>query len=217
MEALFEFISATGDGVFAVDGQQRIVLWNDGAVALLGYAAEEVLGHRCFRVIAGLDGQGCDICQPGCRVIRDARRGRRVENADVRVHDRDGRERWLNFTTLLVPSAWKELSLLVHLFRDVPHSHEIERVPPAILGADVTPDLASDRMPDATEQETGKLTGREREVLRQLAAGASTDAIARKLFISPTTVRNHIQNILEHLGVHSRLEAVTYSLREGLL
>lgn len=41
-----------------------------------------------------------------------------------------------------------------------------------------------------------------------LAAGMDTRMIASMLFISPITVRNHIQNLLRKLGVHSRLEAV---------
>ena len=40
--------------------------------------------------------------------------------------------------------------------------------------------------------------------------GATTTTIAEKLFISPTTVRNHIQNIFSKLQVHTRLEAVAY-------
>jgi len=61
------------------------------------------------------------------------------------------------------------------------------------------------------------LTGREREVLRLLASGVSTKAVAQKLFISRFTARNHIQKILAKLKVHSRLEAATLALRNGLL
>jgi two-component system response regulator DegU len=60
------------------------------------------------------------------------------------------------------------------------------------------------------------LTRREREVLNQLITGVSTDVIAGRLFISPRTVRNHINHILGKLGVHSRLEAVTLYIRSGL-
>ncbi len=61
------------------------------------------------------------------------------------------------------------------------------------------------------------LTDREREVLRLLAAGASTKAIAKQLFISSSTVRNHITKILAKLDVRSRLEAVTLAMRSGLI
>ncbi len=52
------------------------------------------------------------------------------------------------------------------------------------------------------------LTDRELEILRRLAAGSSTAAIARDLSIAPTTVRNHVQRIITKLHVHSRLAAV---------
>jgi two-component system response regulator DevR len=61
------------------------------------------------------------------------------------------------------------------------------------------------------------LTPRERQVLDLLALGESKEAIARRLFLSTNTVRNHIQNILTKLEAHSRLEAVAAAAREGLL
>jgi DNA-binding NarL/FixJ family response regulator len=61
------------------------------------------------------------------------------------------------------------------------------------------------------------LTPREQEVLAQLAQGHSSTAIASELDISPMTVRTHIRNLMEKLGVHSRLEAVTVALRNGLI
>jgi DNA-binding CsgD family transcriptional regulator len=53
-----------------------------------------------------------------------------------------------------------------------------------------------------------RLTPREVEVLRLLASGTAGTEIAADLAISPVTVRNHVQNILVKLQVHSRLEAV---------
>ncbi|MDH3295692.1 MAG: LuxR C-terminal-related transcriptional regulator [Acidimicrobiia bacterium] len=57
------------------------------------------------------------------------------------------------------------------------------------------------------------LTRREREVLALLADGLDGTAIAEQLFLSQLTVRNHIQHILNKLGVHSRAEAVAVALR----
>jgi len=61
------------------------------------------------------------------------------------------------------------------------------------------------------------LSTREREVVAQLAAGQSTEEIAETLFISPVTVRNHVQRILAKLGARSRLEAVAIATREGIV
>ncbi|MFB3737372.1 MAG: response regulator [Candidatus Velamenicoccus archaeovorus] len=61
-----------------------------------------------------------------------------------------------------------------------------------------------------------RLTTREIEILRELAAGRTTGQIAGSLGISPLTVQSHVKNILAKLGVHSKVEAVTLAWREGL-
>ena len=62
----------------------------------------------------------------------------------------------------------------------------------------------------------GRLTPREREILRMLAAGASTADLAEAFGISPLTVQSHVKNILAKLGVHSKVEAVRLAWRHGL-
>jgi len=62
-----------------------------------------------------------------------------------------------------------------------------------------------------------RLTPREREILEQLAAGPTTTEIAVALGISPLTVRSHVKSILAKLGVHSKLEAVIFALRHGVI
>jgi two-component system, NarL family, response regulator LiaR len=60
------------------------------------------------------------------------------------------------------------------------------------------------------------LTARELEVLRLVAQGQSNQRIAKMLFISETTVRSHVSNILGKLHLASRTQAALYALREGL-
>ena len=62
-----------------------------------------------------------------------------------------------------------------------------------------------------------RLTEREVEVLRLVAKGLNNREVARQLFISENTVKNHVRNILEKLQLHSRMEAVMYAVREKLL
>lgn len=61
------------------------------------------------------------------------------------------------------------------------------------------------------------LTGREIEVLQLVAEGRTSREIGEMLFISENTVKNHVRNILDKLGLHSRGEAVMYALREDLI
>jgi DNA-binding NarL/FixJ family response regulator len=62
-----------------------------------------------------------------------------------------------------------------------------------------------------------KLTEREMEVLKLVAKGSSNRDIAKQLFISENTVKNHVRNILEKLQIHSRMEAVMVAVREKLI
>lgn len=61
------------------------------------------------------------------------------------------------------------------------------------------------------------LTGREIEVLQSVAEGLTSREIGERLFISENTVKNHVRNILDKLGLRSRNEAVMYALREELI
>ena len=62
-----------------------------------------------------------------------------------------------------------------------------------------------------------QLTKREIQMLRWMGEGFSNKAIAQQLFISENTVKYHIRNILQKLGVQNRTEAVAYAIREGLI
>lgn len=70
---------------------------------------------------------------------------------------------------------------------------------------------------DRDQVPTPRLTDRELEVLRKVAEGLNNREIAKQLFISENTVKNHVRNILEKLQLHSRMEAVMYAVREKLL
>jgi RNA polymerase sigma factor (sigma-70 family) len=61
------------------------------------------------------------------------------------------------------------------------------------------------------------LTEREREILQLLAEGKRNDDIAKQLYISPQTVQTHVRNILGKLRVHSKLEAVSFAVKNGAL
>ena len=62
-----------------------------------------------------------------------------------------------------------------------------------------------------------KITSREREILRALAEGLESKEIAEKLNITVETERTHMVNILHKLGVHSRLHALVFAVRHGIV
>lgn len=67
------------------------------------------------------------------------------------------------------------------------------------------------------EQEEILLSNREVEVLEQLSKGLSYTVIARHLFLSPSTVRKHIENIYKKLQVHSKIEAVQKAKNNNII
>jgi DNA-binding NarL/FixJ family response regulator len=70
---------------------------------------------------------------------------------------------------------------------------------------------------DRQQVPSPRLTDRELEVLKLVAQGLNNREIAKRLFISENTVKNHVRNILEKLQLHSRMEAAMYAVREKLL
>ena len=69
----------------------------------------------------------------------------------------------------------------------------------------------------ASAREATLLSERELEVLQLLAGGKANADIARELFLSPHTVRNHISSILSKLQIANRTEAAAYAIRTGLV
>ncbi|HRD43500.1 MAG TPA: LuxR C-terminal-related transcriptional regulator, partial [Ferruginibacter sp.] len=69
----------------------------------------------------------------------------------------------------------------------------------------------------SAKQETLLLSDRETEILEQLSKGMTNKNIAEKLFISPFTVKRHIENIYKKLQAQNRIDLIEKARREGLL
>ena len=191
----------TANGVIGVDAHQRIVLWNPAAEALLGYKAEEVLGKPCYSVMKGLECDGSLACREDCTQFHEAKELHWSTEQRLEAETKDGLQIPLDVISLCVLSSKRKLSVLIHIFWRVDESRR-----------------ASDPKDFPVPERAGKsplllLSSRQLSILRCMTAGMDTKAIATLLFISPTTVRNHIQSILGKLGVHSRLEAVSMATR----
>jgi PAS domain S-box-containing protein len=203
---LEQILARTGDGVFAVGPEGRVVLWNRAAEKILGWSAREVMGRPCCDVFVGVDDHGNRLCYKGCHVMSLVKLGEPVQHFDMETRTKAGRPVWLDISILEAPSSSPGGALAIHLFRDVTTTRELLRLVHERLQA-----------PSAPPDEATALTRRELEVLRLMASGANTKALAERLHVSPATVRNHAQNIFAKLGVHSRLEAVAYATQHHLL
>jgi DNA-binding NarL/FixJ family response regulator len=102
------------------------------------------------------------------------------------------------------------LAVVRGVLRDETH------LPPALLTGVLRELTAARRHRTESEQLVESLTPREQEVLRCMVAGLGRKAVAERLFLSPHTVRTHMQNVLGKLGVHSTLAAVALARRAGV-
>ena len=219
METILAALENAADGAFVIDSNQRIVYWNDAAEALFGHAANQVLGRSCFDIIRGRDEHDHAWCRGNCHVAVGARAGETVETFNTLARTRDGEMRWINVSILALPAAaGSEAELVLHLCRDatdLKRNEQFARQALALLQSWQQP--VQPRAIHAIQPPLSPLTEREQEVLELMAEGKSTDRIAVMLSISRATARNHIQNILQKLHVHSRAEAVAYAFEHGLL
>lgn len=221
MRRLFQSLANTSDGAFVIDGRHRIIFWNQAAEAMLGYTPAEVAGLQCYEILGGRDEQGRTLCKRFCRVAIQAERGETFPNQDVFVSSRTGEGCWLNVTTFAYTSSDKTIGqVIVHLFRDVTENKENQRFVNQVLSASERLHANGNyQTPSSTTVKpySTDLTVRESQVVEMLAQGLSTSEIAGTLIISPSTVRNHVQNILGKLGVHSRLEAIAHAYQQGMI
>lgn len=106
------------------------------------------------------------------------------------------------------------LSELIDATRAVGRGQTV--IPQELLGSLLDHLVGRRRKQDEAMHHIARLTPREKEVLAYLADGADNSVIAEELFISPETVRTHVQKILGKLNVHSRLEAAAFVIYNGL-
>jgi DNA-binding CsgD family transcriptional regulator len=209
-------IARSGEAVFAIDSSDRIILWNKKAEELLDRPARSVLGKPCYDVLGGRDAQGNIYCYRNCPVAHQARQKASdpVHTFPLAVEVGKAGRKWFNVSLFAIPSYHPALSTVVHVIRETEEkpSH-LERA----LAKEAKPPVETLWPMMTKEGEPIDLTGREKEVLRSLAEGLSTAAIARKLFISPVTVRNHVQAILHKLDVHTKLAAVVFAYKHDLI
>ena len=85
---------------------------------------------------------------------------------------------------------------------------------PQAVALQLVTSLARQALPGRGEL-SEPLTDREREVLAPLAQGLSNKEIAQRLYISVRTVEGHLASVYDKLGVHSRIEAALYAVRQG--
>ena len=221
--SIITMLARTADGAMLADEQGRVVFWNKAAERLFGIRAGDVLGRPCHEVMRGETTSGHPFCSPSCVIGHQLCCGRAVRHFDIQSRTKAGKILWLNVSSLPVPSRKQNRFRFVHLFRDISNQAKIRSLvnelhmvlsSPQSLAAVRAKDLSA---PDAFPEIPSDLplSARERDVLRHMGSGKTTKAIADGLCISPATVRNHVQHILDKLGAHSRLEALAIAFHRN--
>jgi DNA-binding CsgD family transcriptional regulator len=211
VDDILDRISRADEAVFAMDASLRIIRWNKAAEALVGHPARAVLGKPCYEVLRGLDASGNTYCHRDCPVARQARdEGTHpVRPFELSVVAGDGSRAEVSSSLFAVPSYHPALATLVHVFR--------EKATAAAAGTSEVA-LREPLSPVTTsEGEPALLTNREKDVLACLVKGLTTAAMARRLFISPVTARNHTSSILRKLDVHTKLAAVVFAYQHQMV
>jgi PAS domain S-box-containing protein len=225
----FNMLCNTADGVYIVDADKRILRWNKGAEKILGYVEPEVQNQECYRVLSGKSQPDKPLCGQTCRIHSSALKGILPKNYDMLVRSSEGKPRWINVS--IFAKADGEEPFVAHLIRDITPEktkglaleqfladlNAQDLISKSSQGEKPAAKAAPAIQPQQPNKPAAVLSERELEVLTLLAEGLPTKSMAQKLNISHFTARNHIQNILVKLNLHSKAQAVSYAFKKGIL
>ena len=207
-------IEGTADAAFAVDGAGRISAWNSAAAQFFGVSEVEAIGARCHQLLQCSDEDGI-ICSEDCLIQLAAQDNLPRMNFDLRVQTKTGKL-WCNLSTLIVSDA-KGVRHAIHIVRPREMRKRLEQALSEFVRTQARNCENGVHLLASTKGFNVPLTSREIEVLRNLANGLSTKAIANQLSISSATVNNHIKHILTKLDAHTRLEAIRHAESAGVI
>ncbi len=190
-----EALESTCDAVYSCDQDGCVTGWNEAAAELLGYERNDVMQRPCCDVLGGVDLFGNRYCVPLCPLLTMARRRQPIGHFELDVFKKDDTHvRVSVFVVVLFSNGSSEFEI-IHLLRP------------------------SDRreLPTQPPNDAASLTRREMEVVRLLAEGQDSRQIGQELGVSVSTVRKHVQNLMQKLGVNTRLSAVVTAMNRHLL
>ncbi|TAK45346.1 MAG: PAS domain-containing protein [Betaproteobacteria bacterium] len=218
MDQFEQILLQMQDGAFAVDSRRQVVFWNRTCERLLGVPARAALGQPCFQVIRAHEASGRRYCGQRCLLANLARGGAAPKAMPLWFSAGDGVPLQLSVSVFLLPSQQRGLWHVMHVLKPAPRANGTLPVDAAAAArGDGTSGCAGERRDAPRDDGSLALTPRESEVLGLLAQGHCTTEIARRLYLSPVTVRNHVQHLTAKLGLHSQLEAVAYAYRNDLV
>jgi PAS domain S-box-containing protein len=213
---LFALLEHTADAAYTVTSDGEICSWNGAAERLLGHAAADVIRRNIDSVLDARDALGTDALAGGLDAAArhwDGERG--IPNFDLEVSTKPGGRIWINVSTIVFDNSRTGRRLFVRLARDMTERRRRETLVTQL--SDLARQVVAVTDPVSDHAPVEPLSDQERRILALFAQGKNATSIARKLKISPQTLRNHLHHINRKLRTHNRLEAVTHAQRRGLI
>lgn len=214
---LFSLLEKTAEAAYTVTERGEICSWNAAAESLYGYPASEVLHRQIDEVLDARDALGTEALSGGLEAATRQWNGMScgIANFDLEVRTRSGDRLWVNISTIVFDNQRTGRRLFARLAHDISHRRRKEELLDRMLEVTRQLDALTNSASDLAPVES--ISHQERRILKLFAEGSNPAAIARKLNISPQTLRNHLHHINRKLRTHNRLEAVTHAQLRGVI
>ena len=199
------WVHGLGMPVWVSDPDRNIAYINSRAEDLLGRSPGKCVGKPCYKVVRGKTTRGKSFCSSNCPVTQKLQLNKEIEPFRIRVGA--GRRAKLIQVVLIAAQAPDFAGpRLIHCIIDDAKEQRFRRYLTKVMTRTPRARLGKRAMSQF------QLSDREKEILALLAEDESLHEVADRLDLSYSTVRNHVQHILDKLGVHSIMEAVAFYL-----
>ncbi len=213
----WDILAGLGDSLAVMDSAYRIV-WAREPLLPEGRSGERnpIVDRFCYEAFFGRD----EVCESACPVKTVWATGR-THAVERRIVLEDGRVLWREARAYPILDRRGRVLLVARISFDISHRKErqgkqIRRL--AALERSLEELNRSYPEPRSFPTVSGRaLTMRELEVLRLVSQGLSKPHIAEVLNLSPHTVKRHVDNIFDKLGVNDRTQAAVWAARQGLV
>lgn len=211
----WQVLASLGDAMAVVDRNYRLVWCNDPMLARYK-PGEQVIGRFCYEILA----DSPVPCPENCPVTPLFATGRPqlVERCFV---DPEGLEHWREARAYPIVDKRGRVAFAARISFDITRrkmadAHRVRERENLERALDQMNRLQLDQMPFQPRGGPG-LTRRELEVLRLMAQGLTKPAMGEVLGISHNTVKRHVVNIFNKLGVNDRAQAAVWAARQNLI
>jgi PAS domain S-box-containing protein len=120
-------LASVGDGVYVIDNNRRIVLWNHAAEEITGYGSDEMVGKECHQAMEPAEADRERVCTPLCDSLAEMDPHSSGIAYEVHTCRKDAERIWLSVSAAPIRDAGR-VTGIVHVFRDISEYKEIDRM-----------------------------------------------------------------------------------------